>query len=134
MDKKIDSQNTLPTTFIILGATGDLMRQKLIPALFHLYRTGSLPTFFQVVGFARDDLNREGFQQMVREMAKAKVEASEEEITAFAKFLRTLNRYAVRLSNLFSNIIKATIRVGTVQAEIALCHTLSRAPFGSGKF
>ena len=86
MDKKIDSQNTLPTTFIILGATGDLMRQKLIPALFHLYRTGSLPTFFQVVGFARDDLNREGFQQMVREMAKAKVEASEEEITAFAKF------------------------------------------------
>ncbi len=62
------------------------MRQKLIPALFHLYQEDKLPKLFQVVGFSRDDLDREGFQQMVQEMAAAKVQASPERITEFSKY------------------------------------------------
>ena len=76
----------MPTVFIILGATGDLMRRKLIPALFHLYQVGKLPRMFQVVGFSQDDLNKEGFQEMVREMTEAKVEAPREKIVSFSKF------------------------------------------------
>ena len=76
----------MPTVFVILGATGDLMRQKLIPALFHLYHEGHLPKLFSVVGFARDELSKEEFQRMVREMAEAKVQASKEEIVSFSKF------------------------------------------------
>ena len=76
----------MPTVFVILGATGDLMRQKLIPALFHLYYEGHLPKFFQVVGFARDELSKEEFQRMVQEMTQAKVQASPEEIDVFSKF------------------------------------------------
>ena len=41
------------TTFVIFGASGDLARRKLIPALFHLYRKRRLPDGFRVVGFAR---------------------------------------------------------------------------------
>jgi len=86
MMKKTDSQNTLPTIFIILGATGDLMRQKLVPALFHLYKEGNLPKLFQVVGFSQDNLDSKRFQQMVREMTQAKVQATPEEIDSFSKF------------------------------------------------
>ncbi|MDA1337698.1 MAG: glucose-6-phosphate dehydrogenase [bacterium] len=79
-------KNTLPTVFVILGATGDLMRQKLIPALFHLYKEKSLPELFQVIGFSKDDLDKDGFRHMVREMTQAKVQATQEEIDSFSKF------------------------------------------------
>jgi len=62
------------------------MRQKLIPALFHLYHEGHLPKLFSVVGFARDELSKEEFQRMVQEMAEAKVQVSKEEIVSFSKF------------------------------------------------
>ncbi|MCP4420917.1 MAG: glucose-6-phosphate dehydrogenase [Chloroflexi bacterium] len=44
---------TKPTTFIIFGASGDLTRRKLIPALFNSYCKGRLPAQFNIVGFAR---------------------------------------------------------------------------------
>jgi len=86
MGGKPDSQNTLPTIFVILGATGDLMRQKLVPALFHLYKKGNLPKLFQVVGFSKDSLDKERFQQMVAGMVKTKVTATAEEVASFSKF------------------------------------------------
>ncbi len=44
---------TQPTTIIIFGASGDLTRRKLIPALYHLYRKGKLHPQTRIVGFAR---------------------------------------------------------------------------------
>jgi len=43
----------IPTIFIILGATGDLMRKKIVPALFHLYKNEYLPKMFHVIGVSR---------------------------------------------------------------------------------
>lgn len=62
------------------------MRRKLIPALFHLYYEKQLPALFQVVGFSRDKLSKEEFQNMVQEMVEVKVEASKDEIASFSKF------------------------------------------------
>lgn len=59
------TQNLLPTVFVILGATGDLMQKKLAPALYHLHKAKLLPEMFQVVGFARQDLTHEQFRQNV---------------------------------------------------------------------
>jgi len=42
-----------PCTLIILGATGDLTKRKLIPALFSLYKQELLPQQFRIVAFAR---------------------------------------------------------------------------------
>ncbi|RME07503.1 MAG: glucose-6-phosphate dehydrogenase [Anaerolineae bacterium] len=42
-----------PTTIIIFGASGDLTRRKLIPALYNLYLQGKLHPQTQIVGFAR---------------------------------------------------------------------------------
>lgn len=82
-----NSQNLLPTIFVIFGATGDLMRRKLAPGLFHLYQEGHLPKLFQVVGFAKDELSGEQFRAMVAEIVRAKARgAATEEIEKFARF------------------------------------------------
>jgi glucose-6-phosphate 1-dehydrogenase len=42
-----------PCAVIIFGATGDLTRRKLLPALYNLAHEGQLPAGFAIVGFAR---------------------------------------------------------------------------------
>ncbi len=54
-----------PLTFIILGATGDLTRRKLIPALYTLFREGALPDDFAIIGFARRDYEGEKFCKLI---------------------------------------------------------------------
>ena len=39
-----------PTTLVIFGATGDLARRKLLPALYNLAHEGALPERFHLVG------------------------------------------------------------------------------------
>jgi glucose-6-phosphate 1-dehydrogenase len=63
-----EAQTTLPTVLVIFGATGDLTRRKLVPALWHLYRNKQLPALFQVVGFSRQDLSDEDWQKQVRDI------------------------------------------------------------------
>ncbi|MBV8113487.1 MAG: glucose-6-phosphate dehydrogenase [Silvibacterium sp.] len=45
-----------PCIVIIFGASGDLTKRKLLPALFHLEQQGLLPKEFAIVGVARRDL------------------------------------------------------------------------------
>lgn len=59
---------TLPTILTIFGATGDLTRRKLIPALFRLYSDGNLPEMMHIVGFARRPISNEDFREYVREI------------------------------------------------------------------
>ncbi|OHA51971.1 MAG: glucose-6-phosphate dehydrogenase [Candidatus Terrybacteria bacterium RIFCSPLOWO2_01_FULL_48_14] len=55
--------NGAPTIFVIFGATGDLSRRKLMPALFDLYDKGFLPEEFKIVGFSRQALNHDEFKE-----------------------------------------------------------------------
>src|SRR5271163_2354001 len=45
-----------PTIVVIFGASGDLTKRKLLPALFHLEQAGLLPDEFSIVGVARRPL------------------------------------------------------------------------------
>jgi glucose-6-phosphate 1-dehydrogenase len=45
-----------PGVVVIFGASGDLTKRKLLPALFHLEQSGLLPKEFGIVGIARRDL------------------------------------------------------------------------------
>src|SRR5262245_61249735 len=56
-----------PFAFVILGASGDLSRRKLIPALFHLANLGYMPERYAVVGFARTPMTDESFRSFVQE-------------------------------------------------------------------
>jgi glucose-6-phosphate 1-dehydrogenase len=48
-----------PTIVVIFGASGDLTKRKLLPALFHLEQNGLLPEEFAIVGVARRALGGE---------------------------------------------------------------------------
>ncbi len=51
-----------PSVMVIFGASGDLTRRKLIPALYNLARERLIPPGFSVVGFARRDIGTERFR------------------------------------------------------------------------
>jgi glucose-6-phosphate 1-dehydrogenase len=44
-----------PTTLVIFGATGDLARRKLLPALYNLAHEGALPERFHLIGVSRKE-------------------------------------------------------------------------------
>ena len=48
-----DMRTPDPTIVVIFGASGDLTKRKLLPALFHLEQAGLLPEEFAIVGVAR---------------------------------------------------------------------------------
>ncbi|MCB8918163.1 MAG: glucose-6-phosphate dehydrogenase [Ardenticatenaceae bacterium] len=54
-------------TIVIFGASGDLTRRKLVPALYNLYQKHRLPTDFRIVGYARSDMTSEVFRSAMRE-------------------------------------------------------------------
>ncbi len=53
-----------PCVVVIFGASGDLTKRKLLPALYHLEQGGLLPSKFAVVGVARRPLGDEFAQDM----------------------------------------------------------------------
>lgn len=52
---------------VLLGATGDLARRKLLPGMFHLSRVGLMPRRFRIVGAARGAIGEEEFRQLARD-------------------------------------------------------------------
>ena len=55
-----------PVIMSIFGASGDLTKRKLLPALYHLEQSGLLPAKFHIVGVARRPLG-DAFAQDMRE-------------------------------------------------------------------
>ncbi len=56
-----------PCVLLIFGATGDLARRKLLPALYQLHVKGQLPKGFAVLGASRRPLSHEAFRALMRE-------------------------------------------------------------------
>ncbi|WP_027094731.1 glucose-6-phosphate dehydrogenase [Cohnella thermotolerans] len=52
-------------TFVLFGATGDLAKRKIFPALYNLHLEGKLPSTFSVVGLGRREWTDEAFQSHV---------------------------------------------------------------------
>ena len=56
-----------PCIIVIFGASGDLSRRKLVPALFDLVTDGLLTAGFEVLGVGRSPLDDTKFRDMLRE-------------------------------------------------------------------
>ncbi len=62
----------MPHTIVIFGASGDLTRRKLIPALYELLRKRRLPEETRIVGFSRSAFSDEAWRERLAEFtAKA---------------------------------------------------------------
>jgi glucose-6-phosphate 1-dehydrogenase len=55
-----------PCAFVVFGATGDLTRRKLMPAMYNLAACGHLPDGFAMVGCARRDWSAGEFRTQMR--------------------------------------------------------------------
>lgn len=53
-------------TFVLFGATGDLAKRKIYPAMFNLYLSQKLPKSFSVIGVGRGEIDDSEFQSSVR--------------------------------------------------------------------
>ena len=53
-----------PFDLVVFGATGDLARRKLIPALYHRMHDGQMPDTARVVGAARTEMESDGFRRI----------------------------------------------------------------------
>jgi glucose-6-phosphate 1-dehydrogenase len=55
-----------PTTLTIFGATGDLSKRKLLPALYNLAHEGALPERFNLIGSSRSEMSDDKFRELAR--------------------------------------------------------------------
>ncbi len=78
-----------PVTFVISGASGDLTRRKLIPALYTLFKDGALTRDFAIVGFARRDYDDQSFRKLMEDSLRehSRMETDEPSLKAFCSHL-----------------------------------------------
>jgi glucose-6-phosphate 1-dehydrogenase len=78
-----------PQVVVMVGATGDLSRRRLLPGLFHLCSSGFIPGC-RIIGVSLDDLDPDGFRKIAREaldqFSSRKVDEAD-----WAVFAETLN-------------------------------------------
>jgi glucose-6-phosphate 1-dehydrogenase len=60
----LERQPVHPTTLTIFGATGDLSKRKLLPALYNLAHEGALPERFNLIGSSRSELSDDDFREL----------------------------------------------------------------------
>src|SRR3984893_5346469 len=79
-----------PCTIVIFGASGDLSRRKLVPALYRLAAQNCLARRFAIIGFARTPMTDQAFQQSAVDSVKKFADANtlrDEECKEFANAL-----------------------------------------------
>ncbi|KAK4424502.1 Inactive glucose-6-phosphate 1-dehydrogenase 4, chloroplastic [Sesamum alatum] len=91
----ISSQRRPPFLSIaIIGATGELARRKIFPALFALYYSGFLPENVGIFGYSRKNLTDDDFRSMIASTLTCRIDQQEncnEKMEAFMRRTYYLN-------------------------------------------
>lgn len=80
-----------PAAIVIFGASGDLTRRKLIPALYELAAAACLAPRFAIVGFARSRMSDDEFRKQCEEALRAHGESVEFEAGVWQEFSKSLS-------------------------------------------
>ncbi|MDR6550254.1 glucose-6-phosphate dehydrogenase [Paenibacillus qinlingensis] len=83
-----------PATFVLFGATGDLAKRKIYPALYQLFIEDKLPSSFSLIGLGRRELSDETFQSNVEQSLLTFSRSGVKDAEGMKKFLRAF-RYQV---------------------------------------
>jgi glucose-6-phosphate 1-dehydrogenase len=70
---RIGHESTMPCTFVIFGATGNLATNKLLPALYHLEAAGRLNESLSIVAFSRREWDTARWRAHMREVLPGRV-------------------------------------------------------------
>ncbi|WP_211750376.1 glucose-6-phosphate dehydrogenase [Paenibacillus sp. Marseille-Q4541] len=82
------------TTFVLFGATGDLAKRKIYPALYNLFIDQKLPQSFSVFGLGRREVSNKDFQAKVEQSIRMFSRREVIDLEVLNKFLRAF-RYSV---------------------------------------
>jgi glucose-6-phosphate 1-dehydrogenase len=79
-----------PTTLTIFGATGDLSKRKLLPAIYNLAHEGALPESFNLIGSSRSEMSDDDFRELARKSISefSRREADEKVLGALLERMR----------------------------------------------
>jgi len=83
---------SIPTTIVIFGASGDLTTRKLIPALYNSFKKRRLSERVNVVGFARRPFSDETFRAALRD-GLVKFSGESFDATVWEKFAGSLHYF-----------------------------------------
>lgn len=81
-----------PCAIVMFGASGDLARRKLMPALFDLAKHSCLATRFRLLGFARTQMSDEDFRKTADE-ALSKARSAPEDETSRLEFVKQMQYF-----------------------------------------
>lgn len=122
--------NAEPCTYVIFGATGNLSRIKLMPALYHLDVAGRLPEGTQILAIGRRPWDQQQWLAEVREMITSKIKTDFDE-AVFQRFSERLQYHRGDLQDpeCYSGLAK-TLADKKFPKNIAFYLSISPSDFG----
>jgi glucose-6-phosphate 1-dehydrogenase len=85
----------LPLRFVLFGGTGDLVRKKIIPAIFDLYQSGMVQEDFEILGVSRKKISDDEFRNFIKESLELKKYSGE----LVEKFIQKSNYFSADISD-----------------------------------
>jgi glucose-6-phosphate 1-dehydrogenase len=92
-------QTAEPCIVVIFGASGDLTKRKLVPALYRLVQERLLPAEFAIVGLARTEMSDGEFREKMKEAVGQYSEAKQVEAEVWNSFAEGLHYLAADIGN-----------------------------------
>jgi glucose-6-phosphate 1-dehydrogenase len=88
-----------PCIVIIFGASGDLTKRKLVPALYRLVQERLLPAEFAIVGLARTEMSTDEFRSRMKEAVEEFSEAKRVDEEVWDSFAQGLHYQTADINN-----------------------------------
>ena len=88
-----------PFDYVVFGATGDLTKRKLIPALYHRFKDGQFDEQSRIIGASRSKLSDADFQKAARDAITQFVEKEYQDEAVIDRFIKIFSYVPVDASN-----------------------------------
>jgi glucose-6-phosphate 1-dehydrogenase len=105
-----------PCVMVIFGASGDLTRRKLMPAIFDLETRGLLPEGFTIVGVGRTPMHDDSFRSYIHEEMQKAGHLNSRKASLWAEFARVLHYVAVD-ANIAEEFIRLRNELHAIDAD-----------------
>jgi glucose-6-phosphate 1-dehydrogenase len=76
-----------PFDYVVFGATGDLTKRKLIPALYHRFKDGQFDEKSRIIGVSRSSLDDAAFRKLARDAVTEFVEKPYQDEAVIDRFI-----------------------------------------------
>ncbi|MGZ5077220.1 MAG: glucose-6-phosphate dehydrogenase, partial [Methylobacter sp.] len=121
-----------PCTYVIFGATGNLSRIKLMPALYHLDAANRLPEGTRIVAIGRRPWDQAKWLDEVRQMIQAKAAGDFDE-AVFQRFSARFyyHRGDIEQPECYTGLVDTLNRDNQFPKNIAFYLSISPADFGT---